>query len=277
MSCRAAAAAAAALRAETHARAAGDDVLAAWVRGQWGLALSFGPTPAVEAIEAVQPMFDGAASILERAEAERALGMLFAMRGEIEEAREHAQSAIHGTREAGQLVEAGGFAMLVAFVETHADNPAAAEDALRRGVVELDRLGNRSYRGTTALLLADALASRGAFEEAARWCAEVRESLNEDDLTDAVSVDSLEGFLLSVAGSDAEGELLSNRAVGRAAAIDFYDQKGRAYEWHSRTLALVGKPEEARMAAATALAIYEAKGDIPASAWARELLDSLSP
>ena len=55
-----------------------------------------------------------------------------------------------------------------------------------------------------------------------------------------------------------------------------YESKARAYEWHARTLALVGKPLEAREAAATALAIYEAKGDIPASAWARELLDSLS-
>ena len=54
-----------------------------------------------------------------------------------------------------------------------------------------------------------------------------------------------------------------------------YDPKARAYEWHARTLAVVGRPAEAREAAATALAIYEAKGDIPASAWARELLDSL--
>ena len=37
-----------------------------------------------------------------------------------------------------------------------------------------------------------------------------------------------------------------------------------------------GKPEEAREAATTALAIYEAKGDVPASAWARELVDSLA-
>ena len=168
MSCHAAAAAAAAKRAEAHARAAGDDVLAAWIRGQWGLALAFGPTPVGEALEAVQAMLDGATGILERAEAQRLLGKLLAMRGEIEEAREHAHAGIQGIREAGQLVEAAGYAMLTAFVEMHAGDPAAAEDALRRGVAELDRLGNRSYRGTTALLLADALASRGEYEEAAQ-------------------------------------------------------------------------------------------------------------
>ena len=44
----------------------------------------------------------------------------------------------------------------------------------------------------------------------------------------------------------------------------------------ARTLILVGRPAAAREAAATALAVYEAKGDLPAAAWTRELLDSLS-
>jgi hypothetical protein len=44
---------------------------------------------------------------------------------------------------------------------------------------------------------------------------------------------------------------------------------------HARTLALVGKTDKAREADEAAVAIYEAKGDVPASAWARELLDAL--
>ena len=125
-------------------------------------------------------------------------------------------------------------------------------------------------------MLADILASRGAYEEAARWCAEVREMLNEDDLVDVIAVDSLEGFLAAAAGSHAEGERLSRQAVELATTTDMYECNGRSQEWHARTLALVGKPVEAREAAAAALAVYEAKGDVPASAGARELLDSLS-
>jgi len=276
MSCRAAAAAAAALRAETHARAAGDEVLATRMRGLWGMALAFGPAPVGEAVPATRALLDGATSILDRAEAQRLVGQLLAMRGEIEEAREHVRGGLEGTRQAGQFVEAAGYAMMAAFVEARAGAPAAAEDLLRRGIAELDRLGNRSYRGTMALRLADALASRAEYEEAAQWCAEVRETLNDNDLVDVISVDSLEGFLAAVAGSHTEGERLSDRAVGSAATTDFYEAKAQTYERHARTLALVGKPVEAREAAATALAIYEAKGDIPASAWARELLDSLS-
>jgi hypothetical protein len=39
---------------------------------------------------------------------------------------------------------------------------------------------------------------------------------------------------------------------------------------------LVGKPDEAREAASTALSIDEANGDVPASVWAHDLVDSLS-
>ena len=62
-----------------------------------------------------------------------------------------------------------------------------------------------------------------------------------------------------MAGAHEEGERLSARAIAIASTIDMYGPKASVYE-----------------AAATALAINEAKGDIPATAWARELLDSLS-
>jgi hypothetical protein len=48
------------------------------------------------------------------------------------------------------------------------------------------------------------------------------------------------------------------------------------HERLARTLALVGKRDDALAAAEKALAIYEAKGDEPAVAWARELVDSLA-
>jgi tetratricopeptide (TPR) repeat protein len=276
MRCRAALATTAALQAEVHARAAGDDRLAATMRSWSVMPLSFGPAPVAEALAAAQALLAEAKGMVDRAHGERAVGKLLAMRGEMDAARELVRAGIASSREAGQLVEAAGSAQTAAFVEMRAGELEAAEDALRAGIAELDRFASHGYRGTTALQLADVLAVRGEHEEAARWCAEVRETLNEDDLTDAVAANSLEGFLAAVSGSHAEGERLSEQAVGLAATIDMYESKGRAYEWHARTLSLVGKPAEARRAAATALAIYEAKGDIPASTGARELLDSLS-
>ena len=126
------------------------------------------------------------------------------------------------------------------------------------------------------LLLADVLATRGAYDEAAQLCSAVRDTIRTDDLTDVIGMDSLEGFLAARSGGYDEGERLSARAVELATTIDMYDPKARAYEWRARTLALAGKPDEAREGAATALAIYETKGDVPASAWTRELVDSIA-
>ena len=122
----------------------------------------------------------------------------------------------------------------------------------------------------------EVLALKGDFEEAGRLCLTLRESVNEDDVVDVVALNAFQGFLAAQSGDHAEGEALSARAVDVAAEIDFYEAKGQAYEWQARTLALVGKRAEAREAAATALEIYEAKGDQGASAWTRELLDSLT-
>jgi len=102
------------------------------------------------------------------------------------------------------------------------------------------------------------------------------ETMNEDDVIDVLLVNRLEGYLAAQSGEHTEAERLTGRAIEIAATIDRYEDRTRTYVWHARTLALVGKPREAREAAATALAIYEAKGDLTASAWARELLDSLA-
>jgi len=275
MSGRTAAAAAAAQRAEAHARAAGDNLLAESMQQLARRMLTYGPAHVDEAMRAAQAMLAEATGIVGRAGAQRAIGKLLAMRGEVEAGREQVAAGNEGIREAGRLVDAAAGSQIVAFVEIRGDAHDVAESALRDGLDELERIGNLSYHGTTALMLADLLVSRGAYDEAARWCAVVRETMSEDDLTDVIAVDALEGFLAARSGAHAEGDRLSTRAVEVASQIDLYEHKAMAYEWHARTLAIVGKRLEAREAAATALAIYEAKGDVPASAWARTLLDSL--
>jgi tetratricopeptide (TPR) repeat protein len=229
-----------------------------------------------EALLSVRAMLAEATGTVGRASAQISIGRLLSARGQIEAARENVYTGVETRREAGLLVDAAADAMNIAFVELRAGAPDVAEIRLREGIDELARLGNSSYRGTNALKLADLLATRGAYDEAARLCSAVRDTLRTDDLGDVIHVDSLEGFLAARSGAYEKGERLSTRAVELAATIDMYDDKARAYEWHARTLALVGKPDAARQAAATALAIYEAKGDVPTSAWARELVDSLA-
>ena len=226
---------------------------------------------------AAETMLADAAGVDERSDAERVIGKLLAIRGEIEAARETVRRSIEGNREAGMRVQAAAGAQTVSFVEIRAGDHAAAEQALRDGIAELGRLGAVSYRGTAELMLADLLADQGQHEEAERLCAAVRETVNADDLVDVIALDALQGFLAARRGELDAGEGLGNRA---ARARVRRSTCTRARRGHT-----TGRPArsprrqsrvEAREAAAKACAIYEAKGDVLATAWARALLESLS-
>ena len=156
------AATAAALRAEAHARAAGDDALAAsCAAGQRSQA--FGPAHVDEAIGRWQAMLaeaDGAWTL--GRDAQRHVGKLLAMRGEHrggararasgDRGQPRGRSARRGGRPARRPSRSSRFARATT---------RPPRGALRPGIAELDRLGNRSYRGTTALMLADLLADTG--------------------------------------------------------------------------------------------------------------------
>ncbi|MDH4178655.1 MAG: hypothetical protein OEV72_13870, partial [Thermoleophilia bacterium] len=179
-------------------------------------------------------------------------------------------------RDAGLLVAAAAGSMHVWFVEQQAGDLGAAERALRSGLDELDRLGDRAYYPTVAVLLADTLARGGAYDEAQRWCAVVRETTAPSDLVNIMIVDAVEGMLLARRGDHHGGERLARRGAALADTIDFWDHKARAYELLAETLELCGKPDEARTTLDKALAVCEAKGDVPGAARVRELLGSLS-
>jgi hypothetical protein len=215
----------AAARGEAHTRAADDDLLANDLRRRAQAGLVFGPAHVDDAMPAAQEMLDEETGSLGRALAQRRISMLLAMRSEFEAARASVYAGVDGIREAGLLIEAAASAMYSSFVETRAGALETAERELRTGVAELERLGGFSFYTTTALMLADMLASRGAYEEAGHWCAVVREQMAEDDLADAIGVNAIEGFLAAASGAHPEGERLTRHAIEIASTIDMYDPR----------------------------------------------------
>jgi hypothetical protein len=217
-----------------------------------------------------------AVGIAARASARRRLAKVLGLHGELDLARAYAHESTGELSEAGQHGEAAATGMYLANIEERAGNLDAAEQALRDSAEALERLGHFGYYTTVVLLLAGLLARRGAYAEAARWCAVARGRMGDDDIADVILADAVEGFLAATNGAAAEGERLARHAVEVAEPTDAFETKAGAYEWLARTLALVGKPEEARDAAAAAVEVYETKGDVAAIAWSRQLLDSLT-
>lgn len=262
-------------RGAEHAERAGQTALVAHIRAWEGAALAFGPMPADEVIRLIEGELARSHGPLERAGPLRRLGRMLACTGQFERAREVYREGTSISREAGLLREAAAAAMGMAAIEQRAGDPASAEAALRAGIEELDVLGDRNFYSTVVADLAALLIHRGNHEEAAEWCARVRETSNPSDLATVAVVAAVEGLLAARRGDHADGERLARHAVELLAGSDFYSVGGETRLWLARTLALVGKPAGAREAASAALEIYEAKGDRPAVVWARELLDSL--
>ncbi len=173
------------------------------------------------------------------------------------------------------LRETAASAQGEAYIELRAGDLDAAEAALREGAEQLAALGDSGFYSGVLCILAELLAERGADDEALALCKRAREVMSPSDLDPITHADAVEGLLAARRGDHAEGERLARRAVEMLADSDFYEPAGGYRLLLARTLIECGKPDEARVAAAEALAVYEAKGDEPAADWARELLASI--
>ena len=264
------------LRGAEHAERAGQPALAGWLRQWEGAALTFGPIPVAEVLQMAEDTASVTTSAVERSGVLRRTGRMLACQRQFDLARARYREGVALTRDLGMLREAAGSDQGLAFIEQRAGDWDAAEAALRAGAEELAALGDTGFYPTTLANLAEVLALRGgADDEALSLCAQARAVMSQADLDPVTHVDAVEGFLAARRGDHLEGERLVRKAIEMLAETDFYEQAGGYRLLLARTLIEGGKPDEARVAASEALAIFEAKGDEPAADWAREILASL--
>jgi class 3 adenylate cyclase/tetratricopeptide (TPR) repeat protein len=277
MACRAEEALEAIKLAALHAHAADDQALAEALTMSALGASFFGPGHLRETIHIGESLLvEHAGHELICASIQGVLGAAMAITGEHGRGRTMATMAQVVEREAGMLVIAATGAMTRSYIEVAAGDLETAEQLLRDGLEEFERLGDRSYYATDALMLADVLEQRGQYDEASTWCRVVRETTGPDDVVNLIGADALEGYLLARKGDLEGGHRLARRAVEKAAEVDFFSIRGFTFIMFGKTLALAGRPADAAEAFEQALRIYEDKGDVTSAARSRELLASVT-
>ncbi|MGH2922141.1 MAG: ATP-binding protein, partial [Gaiellaceae bacterium] len=155
-------------RALEHARRAGDRTLEVeslvWLlRNCW-----FGPRPVDDGIRLCTEVLEQATgeSYLESV-AIQVLGVLHAMRGEFEPARELLDRARAMQLDLGmRLAYAAGTAMMGGAVELLAGDPVAAEKRMRDGYEILAAIGEKGYLSTLVGYIAESIYQQGRFDEA---------------------------------------------------------------------------------------------------------------
>jgi class 3 adenylate cyclase/tetratricopeptide (TPR) repeat protein len=261
-----------------YVRRSGDTRNEAWIT--WGIvgSVAQGPTPAAEAAAFAGQHFKLAREkgwrFLE-AGASLHLGRLQAMLGQFEEAREHVAEAQRICQELGLAFWAATFNHFLGFVEMLAGEPSAAEHHFLRGYEALGRLGEQTYRLTTAAYLAHALYELGRYEEVMDLTRSIEEEAATDDVHTQVLWRGARAKALARLGGGAEAVEIAEKAVALSQAIA--DESTRADALTDLAVArrFSGLPTAAAAAAAEALDLYEAKGNVVRVRTTRALLASM--
>ena len=93
------------------------------------------------------------------------LSWLYGFAGRFDEARATLARSVEMFTGFGSVIEAASAAMNAGSIELLAGNPVGAEHLLRRGLEELGTAGERGYRGTITVYLAEALHEQRRYSE----------------------------------------------------------------------------------------------------------------
>jgi class 3 adenylate cyclase/tetratricopeptide (TPR) repeat protein len=246
--------------------------LASSVRYRLRATAMYAPLPVDEALRRLRALATQDRHPLALAQQRLVEGRLLGMKGEAERARELVGGARQMYAEAGALVAAGGMALSEAELELELGDLERAESILLDGLDLLERIGDRNYYPTLAVMLAEVLLHQHRLGEVSEWLDRSRATTGADDVVNFLLVDALEGTVLAHEGRHEEGEASGRRAVELADTTDYVYARPAAHSYLAETLALGGKTPEAVEHATTAMEILDAKGNVMLAARLRERL-----
>ena len=238
-------------------------------------ALYYGPTPADEALVRCREFLAEAAGDRSRLEAalQGTLGGLHAMRGDFEEARGLHARAVTTYEEIGHHFRRASRSLVGGEIEMLAGNAAAAEQELAHGCEILERMGERGLRSTLTAFLARALAAQERFDEAEERTRYREETAGADDLVTQVVWRSTRAVVLAHRGErPGPAESMAEEATALSADTDFLDLRASALAGLAEVLVLAGRDDDAAVAAESATATFERKGNVVAARRAAALV-----
>jgi DNA-binding SARP family transcriptional activator/class 3 adenylate cyclase len=238
--------------------------------------LYYGPTPVPEAVARCKALLEGVdrggeANIL------AFLAGLEALAGRFDTARELASRA-RGTYEelAWSVYVSTNYATVAADVELLAGNDAEAERILRQSCGMLEVWGERAHLATQAAQLGEAVYRQGRYDDAVRWADLAETCAATDDAGAQFSWRALRAKAVARQGEPAEAERLAKEAVALAGHTDALSQRGNVLLALGEVLRVCDRAAEAAAAIEDAIRLFEAKGNVAASAQARSLLGELA-
>jgi class 3 adenylate cyclase/tetratricopeptide (TPR) repeat protein len=260
-------------RARGHAERAGDAREAAGALMRLPMAIYYGPTHVPEAIQRAE-------EILARAQKTPGvqstclvcLAGLQAMAGRFEHARSLLARGRAISDELGFRVWQAGFSLLASDIAILRDDPAAAENELRRGYQALEGMGERGLLSMVVAELARVLYAQERYDEAEQLTDESERVAGTADVRSQITWRAVRGKVLARKREFARAEACARQAVGIAEQTDDLNSQGRALMDLAEVLGLAGRPDEAGPVIERALELFERKGNVVSAENARALV-----
>jgi tetratricopeptide (TPR) repeat protein len=257
-------------RALRHADIAGEHPQRSRILRDLARATVIGPRPVPEGVTRCQEILERAGDDVPlRAVAETMLGVLEAMGGDFDTARQRSLTARRRLEDVGLTVTAVVLRMYRAFVEGLAGTPQFAIPDLVEACTLLEKVGERRRLATTAALLARLLYAAERHEEAEHFSQVTEATASKDDVVSLVVWKGTLGRLAARAGRVPEALRLADAAVDLAAKTDFVILRADALAERAEVLTLTGRSDRAARAWVGAIALYERKGSTAAVARVR--------
>ncbi len=275
--CRFSEAAEAAEQAVEHAAHAGDIRQRSEMLGRTALAVLLGPTPVEEALRRCREIVarsDG--SRLVQASVFRASAVLTAMGGDFDEARALVARAREILDGLGRRVSAAGAAIEAGKIELLAGDAAAAEQILRPGFEELERMGEGGYFSFVAALLAEAVVAAGRAVDGEELTYIGERAASVDDLPSQIALRTARASALRAMGNSETAESSLREALRLAERSDDVNSRADVLLALAQVLEEKARPNDAHDAAEAAVGLYGQKGNVVSLKRARGILSTLA-
>jgi predicted ATPase/class 3 adenylate cyclase len=261
-----------------HASLAGDDRLAARGASAFATVALHGPVPVTEVIiKCDELLANVSADRTSQSVILLVLGVLHAMDGSFDRARELCQRARSTLRELGLSVTSQSTSIEASRVEMLADEPAAAERLLRADFEALDATGEKYFRSTIAGQLAQALYAQDRLDESDRFAAIAEKLSAEDDIWSHALWRGVRAKLLARAGRRDEALAVLADADRRTDGSDDIEVVADLRADAAEVARVLDGPQTAGPPLREALELYERKGDRVAADRTQARLDEISP
>jgi ATP/maltotriose-dependent transcriptional regulator MalT len=190
------------------------------------------------------------------------LAQLYAMRGDLELARETYHAASTMLRELGGGLAAQSTSTELAQIELEGGDLAVAEDALRRDYAALTAIGEKYIRSWVIGLLGRVLGARNRYDEVESLSQELEEIAAAEDATAQVDWRGLRAIAIARNGDLARAGQLAHEALEIAKGTDFLTMEAETYVRVADVSRLAGDAAATAEALGEALDLYRRKGDL---------------